>query len=319
MVTARRRSIAVLLLVCMSWSMVGTLAVSAFAQGLASPAALTQARPRLGVLGVYTTRSSTYAEYVRNLITHDVTTLDRFDVVERGNIDAVLREQRFQLSGAIDPDTAVAVGRILGIDIGVIGSLEVLEARRIESFYRAEAVTMVRLIDMQTGRLIATLRVEGSGNGDTIQEAQRRALEHGFGGRFRNRLASVFSFQGSVIEVHGDGDRGETVFLSLGRNQGVQVGAEFLVQRPEVTTLAGVELDASDYFLRTVATVRVTDTSADFSRATVVRSSERIMEGDTVVEVVPARSSEERAETLMYVLGALLLVLLLSREGVWNQ
>lgn len=136
------------------------LVAAALAASLAGPAAA-QDKPRLGVLGVETSRVGGYtdymrnfADYVRNLITHDVTTLGRFDVVERSNIDAVLREQKFQLSGAIDPDTAVAVGRILGIDVGLIASLEALETRWMESFYRAEAVTMVRLIDMQTGRLV---------------------------------------------------------------------------------------------------------------------------------------------------------------------
>ncbi|MFO7266030.1 MAG: CsgG/HfaB family protein [Limnochordales bacterium] len=166
------------------------LVAAALAASLAGPAAA-QDKPRLGVLGVETSRVGGYtdymrnfADYVRNLITHDVTTLGRFDVVERSNIDAVLREQKFQLSGAIDPDTAVAVGRILGIDVGLIASLEALETRWMESFYRAEAVTMVRLIDMQTGRLLATLRVEGSGTGETAQEAQRRALDNGSANAF---------------------------------------------------------------------------------------------------------------------------------------
>lgn len=290
----------------MMWS----AAAPALAQSLFGSTASSQGKPRLGVLGVHSARASVYNEYVRNLITHDVTTLGRFDVVERGNIDAVLREQQFQLSGAIDPDTAVEVGRILGIVIGVVASIEALDAKRIEHFYRAEAVTMVRLIDMQTGSLIATVRVEGKATGDTMQEAQRRALDDGFGGSFRHRLASLFRFRGSVSEVDGEGRQGDVVFISLGRNHGVQVGAEFEVQRPEVTSLGGVELPEEDYFMRTVATIRVTDTSADFSRAVVVHGSERVLEGDAVVENVPEKSPEEQAETWLYLAGGLLLLLL---------
>src|SRR5690606_12546158 len=193
------------------WPMAGAAALPALAQGAGGADAA--AKPRLAVLGVTSpvfSRSSAFPEYVLNLITHDVTTMGRFDVVERSHIDAVLREQRFQLSGANDPATAVEVGRILGVDIGIIAGVEVLEARR----------------------------VEGSATGDTSLEAQRKAQDHGFGSRFRNRLASVFSCQGSVIQVHGEGLKGDTVFISVGRSHGVQVGAEFEVKRPEVTTLA---------------------------------------------------------------------------------
>lgn len=244
-VRALRKVVVVVLMWSLLWPMAGAAALPALAQGAGGADAA--AKPRLAVLGVTSpvfSRSSAFNEYVLNLITHDVTTMGRFDVVERSHIDAVLREQRFQLSGAIDPATAVEVGRIFGIDIGIIASVEVLEARRLETWYRAEAVTMVRLIDMQTGRLISTLRVEGSATGDTSLEAQRKALDHGFGGRFRNRLASVFSFQGSVIEVHGEG-----------------------------------------------------------------------LKGDTVVELVPAKSPEEKSEPLLYVLTALLVAVLLLNYG----
>lgn len=315
-VRALRKVVVVVLMWSLLWPMTGAAALPALAQGAGGADAA--AKPRLAVLGVTSpvfSRSSAFPEYVLNLITHDVTTMGRFDVVERSHIDAVLREQRFQLSGAIDPATAVEVGRILGVDIGIIASVEVLEARRVETWYRAEAVTMVRLIDMQTGRLISTLRVEGSATGDTSLEAQRKALDHGFGSRFRNRLASVFSFQGSVIEVHGEGLKGDTVFISVGRSHGVQVGAEFEVKRPEVTTLAGMQLPEGDYFMRTVAAIRVTDTSSEFSRATVVRADDRVLEGDTVVELVPAKSPEEKSETLLYVLTALLVAVLLLNYG----
>ena len=46
-----------------------------------------------------------------------------FNVIERGAIDAVLQEQRLQLSAAVDEKTAVSLGRILGAEAVVLGSV----------------------------------------------------------------------------------------------------------------------------------------------------------------------------------------------------
>lgn len=279
-------------------------------------AALAQSKqPRLGILGVHSTgRSNTYAEYVRNLITYDLVALGRFEVIERGAIDAVLREQRLQLSGVIDELTAVQVGKILGIDIGVIGSLESLEASRQQSYYSAEAVALVRFVDTQTGRLLAVIRVTGSAVGDTLQEAQRRALDRGFGARFQNQVASAFRFRGSVIDVQGRGAKDDVVYISLGRDQGVTRGAEFEVQRAEVTSLTGMALSEEDYIMRTIGTVRVTDTSAGLSRAVVVKSSEPIMQGDAIKEIVRKSPSLSFEDAWKYILGLALLIYSLGLE-----
>lgn len=54
------------------------------------------------------------------------------DVVERSRLEAVLVEQRLSNSGIVSPDTARALGRILGVDAIFIGS--VLEYSSPESY-----------------------------------------------------------------------------------------------------------------------------------------------------------------------------------------
>ncbi len=46
-----------------------------------------------------------------------------FTVIERSQIDKVMREQRLGLSGAIDESTAARVGRLLGLDAIIIGEV----------------------------------------------------------------------------------------------------------------------------------------------------------------------------------------------------
>jgi len=46
-----------------------------------------------------------------------------FDVVERNKLDNLLREQELGISGKIDPSTARSIGRILGVDAILTGSV----------------------------------------------------------------------------------------------------------------------------------------------------------------------------------------------------
>jgi hypothetical protein len=46
-----------------------------------------------------------------------------YDVVERREVDRLLKEQSFTLSGAVDPATAQQLGHILGVDALILGTI----------------------------------------------------------------------------------------------------------------------------------------------------------------------------------------------------
>jgi hypothetical protein len=70
----------------------------------------------------------------------------RFTVVDRTDIDAVLREQHFQLSGNVDDDAAVSIGKFLGARIVITGSAAGEGARR---------HLVLKAIDVETAEIIA--------------------------------------------------------------------------------------------------------------------------------------------------------------------
>lgn len=53
-----------------------------------------------------------------------------FQVIERSQIEAVLREQRLGASGALSPDTMKKVGKLLGVDGLVLGSVNYIPESR---------------------------------------------------------------------------------------------------------------------------------------------------------------------------------------------
>jgi curli biogenesis system outer membrane secretion channel CsgG len=68
---------------------------------------------------------------------------NRFQVLERTQLDKILEEQALGLTGAIDDETAVDVGELIGIDAVVVGS-----SRHIEDLIEIDA----RIVDAQSGK-----------------------------------------------------------------------------------------------------------------------------------------------------------------------
>ena len=48
---------------------------------------------------------------------------EQFVVVERQRILSALKEQQFQISGAVDTNTAALLGKMLGVEVVVIGTM----------------------------------------------------------------------------------------------------------------------------------------------------------------------------------------------------
>lgn len=74
-----------------------------------------------------------------------------FALVERGQLDAVLRELKIQDTALVDPATAQKIGRLAGCDVLLLGSI---------SDRRDRLVINARLIETATGRSLAADRLE---------------------------------------------------------------------------------------------------------------------------------------------------------------
>lgn len=85
------------------------------------------------------------------------------DVVERTRIDVLLQEQNLARQGLVNPDSAVSVGRMLGVNAVLTGSLSVsISDIRPATMVLREAggVATVRLVDAETGKVVWSNRVE---------------------------------------------------------------------------------------------------------------------------------------------------------------
>ena len=107
----------------------GGLAVSAFSQ-----AAPTGRKPRVAVMDfdygtVQTTSAAVFGTNVdvgkgiTNLLVTDLVKDGNFSVIERSALDKVLNEQNFSNSNRADPNSAARIGKLLGVDAIVVGTI----------------------------------------------------------------------------------------------------------------------------------------------------------------------------------------------------
>ncbi|MDR2019642.1 MAG: penicillin-binding protein activator LpoB [Treponema sp.] len=70
----------------------------------------------------------------------------RYSVVDRRNLDIIRAEQNFQLSGEVDDDTAVSIGRLTGAGMVITGSV---------SPYNEAKYLRLKVLDVETGEIRA--------------------------------------------------------------------------------------------------------------------------------------------------------------------
>ena len=78
-----------------------------------------------------------------------------FRVVDRDVVDNILKEQHFQKSGVVNTATSVEVGKILGINLVLMGTVRVLAADG-SKFH-----VQLRIINVQSAELMATTFATG--------------------------------------------------------------------------------------------------------------------------------------------------------------
>ena len=125
---------------------------------------------------------------ISELLTNRMVQNGSFSIIERSRVAEVLREQNLGASGRVNASTAAQIGRILGVDVVVVGSVTRfnLEERRsggsilgIGSSRRrqtADVQVTARMINTTTSEIIAV--AEGSG------QSEQRGNSISIGGLF---------------------------------------------------------------------------------------------------------------------------------------
>lgn len=225
----------------------------------ASPAFAQSARPRIAVMNFE--NNSTWTWWGDNLgkaaadelVTQLVKT-GNFTVIERAQLEAILAEQRLGASGAVSAATAAQIGKILGVQLILTGSITQFSIERRSLGFRgiggsmgnAESKIDVRLISTETAEIIAV--AEGQGNvrmGGGYFRGARAERDFDQGAAAEALRPAVEQVVAKVVEqgarlasVQPPAPAGQIVgardgqfFVNRGQNAGVTVGQRFTVRR----------------------------------------------------------------------------------------
>lgn len=106
-------------------------------------------------------KNAHWGDEFSDAVTHHLFKTGRVEVVERQELEKILKEQKLSMTGLLDSDKTVKVGRLLGADVIVIGRGTALELgsdtqekkNLIDTF-------MLKVVSVETGTLLITVRKE---------------------------------------------------------------------------------------------------------------------------------------------------------------
>lgn len=277
---------------------------------------ITLEKMRLLILPSSAEKYQDVAGQVTAIVASQATKLGRFEVIDRNNLEAIMDEQALQLSGIIDDEQVVEIGRIASApeallvtvlnfgqkgvppddddddeedddDHGLFGEIvkDVVDAaidkslEGVERYPNNIQTTIdcdVRKIDLETGQSLDAFSINASHTGGNTTASLNSALGQ-VKFRVSHELRQMYLLASQIVDV-----RGRDVILLLGKNMGLKKGTMFAINKPSAKRLIGErEITIPG---RQVAFVKVTDMSGDANRGRVLRRWATIEPGYPAVE-----------------------------------
>ncbi|MBA7516186.1 hypothetical protein ES705_08232 [subsurface metagenome] len=283
---------------------------------LISNLSLSQELPRIAVVGITSTApgyfwrsDSPLSLGATDLMINALLSTNRFRVFERAKLDLLLQEQNFQhFSGLVDQTTAVKLGKMIGVDAILTGSITNISFKKsggikigpikVGKSY-AKVVMTIRIIDVTTGEILfSTVQEEEAsksavsgvlpipipgGIGFSHQEAVDvlSAIELicnkvvlNFVAKIDKKNIAVNSapLEGYVVKVVSTSSGGIVqVYINLGASSGIRVGEEIRIYREGEVILDPKTNEILDRELDIIAQARITKVKDKLSIALVTK------------------------------------------------
>ena len=227
-----------------------------------------------------------------DILITEMTKTGKFIVVERDKMNKLLEEQKLGATGAIDPNTAAQMGKILGVNAIVTGAVsnfgvsttgaDYLVAQRKKQL--AQVTIDVRVVDAETGQVLYA----DTGKGES-QSSKGSFLGMGTQGGYEETLegdalrAAVSQLAVNITSQINKKEwscrvadaQGDQIYLDAGQESGLKVGQKLVafklgreIKSPTTGLVIGRtqqrvgELQVTDYFGDNGAVAKVTSGSA---------------------------------------------------------
>ena len=238
--------------------------------------------------------SKSVGEGISDMIVTELVKSGMYRVIEREQINQLLAEQDMGAAGIVTPETAVEMGKVLGVEIAIMGAVTEFGYKRDDTGVRlggtrvgvgkqsAVAGIDLRMVNTTTAEIIVAENVRRTKNalagsfskgrvgfknqksfdqslvGKVTREAVEDVIKH------INKQAPNISWQGKIITVQGD-----KVYINRGSTDGIAIGDVFKVIRAGEALVdpdTGLNLGSID---QEIGSIKVTDNSVGEGKASI--------------------------------------------------
>lgn len=182
---------------------------------------------------------------IENYLVDVLVNLKRFQIIERSQLDKILDEQKLNLDSDISDEDAVQVGKQLGIDYLILGS--VLDVSTITTLrddddessimYKGKVSANIRVVSTETASIIGSITESDESHGplngaDNPSEqlysiaAKKLVLD-----TIKPKLCNLFPLQGYIIQIVGQKKKEIKAVIDLGSEKGIKKKDKFIVFR----------------------------------------------------------------------------------------
>ncbi|WP_300366972.1 CsgG/HfaB family protein [Brachyspira sp.] len=224
------------------------------------------------------------------LIEHSLTKMNRFNIVDRQNLDKYLKEMELQLAGITDKQL-IEVGKIYGYSKALTGKIvsanvtvEYNDDETISLF--AEIEMVLQIVDVETTKILYSSKLRGTSYYSTTSYPSNSLREslindacNNLAYKVENKMRDTFKIVLKISDIY-DGK----VYLLVGRNQGINKKTRFRVySKQDDIILSSGNVISGGY--KHKGTLRIKELNNDYLIASISRGR-NIQVGDIAKETV---------------------------------
>lgn len=214
---------------------------------------------------------------------------NRFNVINRENLDEVLKEQKLQFSGIVDMNTAVEIGNLIGVDKMIKGSFTGNSVEYVkekynkkgkktsDAYYTANISASIKMLEVETAMYTEAVEARGSGIGNNYETAQNNALDE-LSKNIIKGFEKFFKIKGYLTEINKS-----NVIIDRGKNVGIKNGMYFEVfELNENSKNNKTGLIGSD--VKKIGTMRINYVDEKYAKGRVFSGQNNIRIGNLIRE-----------------------------------
>lgn len=246
------------------------------------------------------------AEVITDLFTTELAQSKRVQVFERLQLEAIGSEVKLGMSGLVDMNTAVEVGKLAGLQYMLMGSVTELSQKASGGAimgiggvtHEAYATIDMRVVEVATSRVVKAYKAEGTSKntGSAISIGGFTYAEAGFGGIEARAIADAVSVLAHKLRSEMADESSHVIAASDNRytiDVQSQPGSLYLVYTDgkAILDMSGQMIDREKI---PFAVIKVVDTGTGHSVAALAEgcSGKLIRRGDKIEPIAAAKAKE---------------------------